>query len=183
MRAWQLGKGGIHLEQVFPRCLRYVVAGNDLPTRLLWAFELSGYPIGAKSLGRHIGGKHGEKTVRNNCMRIGLAIARASYPAATPPLKRNRSPFRDRPFLSPLQGHCRPEAQRAQHGNRTRGAQLLRFDLIEAGSKRTRFAIERKHESIQRRVRCHRMPDDKIRRGQRDPRRTGERMELPERAQ
>jgi Enolase, C-terminal TIM barrel domain len=36
--------------------------------------------------------------VRNNWMRIGLAIARADYPAATPPLKPNTSRFRDRPF-------------------------------------------------------------------------------------
>jgi hypothetical protein len=33
-------------------------------------------------------------------MRIGLAIAQADYPAATPPLKPNISRFRDRPF------HC-----------------------------------------------------------------------------
>ena len=51
----------------------------------------------AKSLGRHIGRKYGEKTVRNNWMRIGLVIAWADYPAATPPLKPNISPFRD-PF-------------------------------------------------------------------------------------
>ncbi len=31
-------------------------------------------------------------------MRFGLAIARADYPAATPPLKPNISSFRDRPF-------------------------------------------------------------------------------------
>ena len=49
-------------------------------------------------LGWHIGRKYGEKTVRNNWMRIGLPIARADYPAATPPLKPNISLFRDRPF-------------------------------------------------------------------------------------
>jgi len=49
----------------------------------------------AKSLGWHLGRKHGEKTIRNNWMRIGLAIARADYPAATPPLMPNISPFRD----------------------------------------------------------------------------------------
>lgn len=85
--------------------------------------------------------------------------------------------------VTPLQGHCRLKRDGRSTATARGGPQLLRLDLIEAGSKRTRFAIERKHESIQRGVRCHRLPDDKIRRSQRDPRRTGERMELPERAQ
>jgi len=59
------------------------------------AFERGNW---AKSLGRHNGRTYGEKTGRNNWMRIGLAIARADYPAATPPLKPNILPFWDRPF-------------------------------------------------------------------------------------
>ena len=52
----------------------------------------------AESLGWHNGRKYGEKTGRNNWMRIGLAIARTDCPAATPSLTPNISPFWDRPF-------------------------------------------------------------------------------------
>ena len=37
----------------------------------------------------------GKQAKGDNWMRIGLAIARADHPAATPPLMPNRSPFRD----------------------------------------------------------------------------------------
>ena len=80
----------------------------------------------AKRLGRHIGRKYGEETVRNNWMRIGLATAQADYPAATRPLTPNISPFGTDPFISEEAKSRSSAVFKATQSYRISGASSLR---------------------------------------------------------